>query len=485
MAALARRSAVVRGTLAMCRHRATLTRSGGWESATTRPPHTLPHSPVAGVSVRFCNAAASELAATGEGSMVIADEACMVMQVYPNQAARATRSRPARIVAALALDRNTGAVGGAMFLQGLGEHLWRRFLPKYLETLGAPVSAIGLFGTAEDFLDGAYQYPGGWLADTYGRRRALETVLVIASAGYVIYYIAPTWPMLFVGLLFVSAWNSMGQPTLLAVVGDALPAARRTVGFTVQAVIRRIPLAIAPTLGGLAIAAFGVRSGVRVGLVATVVMTAATLTVVARVRIPVVRDREPTGIQGVWTSFPRPLRWLLASDVLVRTCDGLVDVFLVLYTTEIVGVTAPQFGALVGVQAVTSVVSYLPAARLANRTGRKPFVIATFLAFALFPLAVVASHSFATLTGAFVVGGLRELGEPARKALIVTVVAPHLRARSIGLYYLVRSMAVAPAAFVGGLLWQVHPSLPFVIAGGAGLAGTVLFGLTVRAQDAA
>lgn len=390
-----------------------------------------------------------------------------------------------RVASALGLERNTGAVAGAVLLQGLGEQLWRRFVPKYLESLGAPIAAIGLFGSAEDFLDGVYQYPGGWLADRYGRRRALEVVLVLAAAGYVIYLVAPRWPVLFVGLLFVSAWNSMGQPTLFAVVGDALPPDRRTVGFTVQAVLRRVPIAVAPTIGGLLLATLGVRRGVHAGLVATLVVTALTLAVVARVRLPVIREREATGIRDVWAAFPTPLRWLLTSDVLIRACDGLVDVFLVLYATEIAGVTVAQFGALVGIQAATSTVSYLPAARLANRTGRKPFVIATFCAFSLFPLAVVSARSGAALTLAFIIGGLRELGEPARKALIVSAVQPALRARSVGLYYLVRSVAIAPAAFVGGLLWRVRPSLPFLMAGALGLAGTALFTITVPARDAA
>src|SRR5215203_6159818 len=98
-----------------------------------------------------------------------------------------------RITQTLALEPNIVAVSAAMFLMGLGENLWRRFLPKYLQLLGAPITAIGLFGTTEDFLDGVYQYPGGWVADRFGRRRALLLFVALAMAGYALFLVAPTW----------------------------------------------------------------------------------------------------------------------------------------------------------------------------------------------------------------------------------------------------------------------------------------------------
>jgi MFS family permease len=379
---------------------------------------------------------------------------------------------------ALGVERNLVVVSVAIFLLALGENLWRRFVPKYLEVLGAPVTAIGLFGTCQDFLDGIYQYPGGFISDRYGRRRALLLFVALAAAGYATYWAAPTWPFVFVGLTFVMAWSSMASPTLFAVVGDALPKERRALGFTVQSILRRIPIAVAPSLGGVAIAAYGVRDGVQLGLLVTLVLAAVTLFVVAAVDIPVSADSGPRGIVAVWRTLPTPLRWLLTSDIFIRTCEGLVDVFLVLYAVDVIGVSAPRYGLLVAVQTIASIASYLPAARLGDRFGRKPFVIATFVAFAAFPVTVVLAGDFTTLLLAFVVGGLRELGEPARKALILDLAVPAVRARSVGLYYLVRSVAITPAAFVGGLLWQVSPALPFWVAGAVGLAGVAVFALT-------
>ncbi len=389
-----------------------------------------------------------------------------------------------RIADALGLERNIVAVSVAMFLLALGENLWKRFLPKYLQMLGAPITAIGFFGTCEDFLDGVYQYPGGWIADRYGRRRALLLFVTLAALGYALYWLAPSWPFVFAGLVFVMAWSSMASPTLFAVVGDALPKDRRALGFTVQSILRRVPIAVAPTLGGLAIAAYGLRSGIHLGLAVTVVLAAVTLGVVSRVNIPVRPDPVPTDIVAVWRSLPTPLRWLLTSDIFIRTCEGLVDVFLVLYAINVIGISATAYGLLVAVQMTTAIVSYIPVARFADRMGRKPFVIATFVAFALFPVAVVLARDFATLVAAFVVGGLREVGEPARKALIVDLAAPSLRARSIGLYYLIRSLTIAPAAFIGGLLWEVTPVLPFWMAGAIGLVGVIVFAATVEERHA-
>src|SRR5947208_964182 len=82
-------------------------------------------------------------------------------------------------------------------------------------------------------------------------------------------------------------------------------------------------------------------------------------------------------------SFPASLRWLLASDVFIRTCDGMVDVFLVIYAINVVRINAPQFGVLLAVQAATAMLVYIPAARIAELTGKRPFVIATFCCFAL------------------------------------------------------------------------------------------------------
>ena len=401
---------------------------------------------------------------------------------------RPDEARPGRV---LTLERSVVVAAAVTFLMTGAEELWKRFVPRYMEALGAPVLAVGAYGTARDLVDALLQYPGGWVTDRFGRRAALRSFVLLAAIGYGAYLWAPSWPLTFVALPLVMCWASAASPTVFAIIGDALPSSRRTIGFTVQSITRRIPISIAPALGGVMIASLGVRAGVRLGL-GIAIAGAAVAFVVAGAIAPTVQvpnapstgaAKASTSVRDVWRHMPPALRRLLASDVLVRTCESLVDVFVVLYATRVIGITAPQFGALVSIQMVSSMVVYVPAAALARRIGKKPLVVATFVAFALFPLTVIAATSFAGLVLAFVMGGLRETGEPARKAVIVDLADPERRGRTTGLYYLIRSLAITPAALLGGALWSVRPELPFVIAAAFGLLGAVVFAVTVPASE--
>src|SRR5437016_1493265 len=223
----------------------------------------------------------------------------------------------ARLIDFLSLERNVTIASAGILLIGFGEELWTKFLPKYLEALGATTPIVGLFGTGQDFFDAVYQYPGGWLSDRFGRRKAFLIFLSIAFAGYLVYLISPSWPVVFIGLALSLAWHSMASPAIFAVIGDSLPRERRAMGFTLQSILKRVPIVIAPVIGGALIASRGVLSGVHVGLIITLGLVVVTALLVLRINIQL-KPVAPTNIRGAWRSFPGALKLLLVSDVIVR-----------------------------------------------------------------------------------------------------------------------------------------------------------------------
>jgi MFS family permease len=179
------------------------------------------------------------------------------------------------------------------------------------------------------------------------------------------------------------------------------------------------------------------------------------------------------------------LRDLLVSDILVRFCEQIPYAFVVVWavgTERQPGpVTAVQFGLLRSIEMATAMLIYVPVAWLADRSQKKPFVVMTFVFFALFPLVLYFSHSFWMLAAAFVLRGLKEFGEPARKALIMDLVPEDRKAGMFGLYYLLRDIVVSVAAFGGALLWRHSPALNLATASAFGVTGTLWFAL--RGKD--
>ena len=375
------------------------------------------------------------------------------------------------------LRHNIVVLLAVLLIISAGEELWAKFAPKFLETLGGGVLLVGLYGTLKDFLDAIYQYPGGVLADKLGRKRALLLFTALAIVGYAIYAVAknPLW--FFVGTFFVMAWASLSLPATFAIVGDSLPQNRRAIGFGVQSILKRLPKIIAPPLGGALILFWGMEHGFRVTLVMTIALAVAAMLVQWRFYAePKPESRESR--HDFWRTLRElnpNLKRLLVADCFARMAEGISEIFIVLWALDIVKVSALQFGWLVALEMAVAIAGYIPISKLADRADRRPFVLATFAFFALFPLAVGLSHSLLALAAAFAVGGLREIGEAPRKALIVDLAHAERRAQDIGVYYLMRGMIVMPAALIGGLLWKVSPSAPFFVASVVGLGALFVF----------
>lgn len=377
----------------------------------------------------------------------------------------------------LGLDRNIVVMTTIVLILGMGEELWQRFIPTYLELLGAGAIAIAGYGALRDFLDAVYQYPGGWLADRLGRRTALILFALLAVGGYLIYLLAPSWQWILLGTFLVMAWTSLTSPAIFAIIADSLPSERRAIGFGIQSILRRVPPVVATPLGGWLIALFGLAVGMKAGFLITIALAFFGVAVVRRFyRETWPAAPDTAGLLTMWRGMDPGLRRLLAADCFIRWAEGIPRVFVVLYVLDIRHVSALNYAWLVALQRLTSIVVYIPLAKLSDRMNRKPFVLLTFAFFALFPLVLVWATDFFWIAVAFVVAGLWEIGEPARKALIMDLASPTARGRAVGLYYLVRGLVVFPASMVGGWLWtQAGPEAPFYTAFTVGALGFVLY----------
>lgn len=399
------------------------------------------------------------------------------------------------LAAFLALRRNTTLLLAALVLAGTGERLWLGFAPKYLETLGAGVFLIGLFDGLQTLLGALYNYPGGWLTDRWGQRRSLLAFSALSLGGYLLVLAWPHWLALLLGVFLFVAWGALSLPTTFAVVATSLQRRQHTMGIGVQSLVRRVPMLVGPVLGGWLVTRHGWAEGMRHALALCVGLSLLTIAF-QWFLVEAGRDhaqqspnacndgahhsRAVSGVSAVsfWTvvrSFSPALRELLISDILIRFCERIPYAFVILWAINHAGVSAQQFGYLVAFEMATAMVCYIPVAHLADRHGQRPFVLATFVFFTLFPVALLVARDFAWLTVAFVVRGLKEFGEPARKAMIIGEATAQWPGRTYGAYYLIRDCVVTSGSFLGAWLWSISPETNFLGAAVCGAAGTVWF----------
>ena len=402
----------------------------------------------------------------------------------------------------LALRRNTSLLLVALVLAGTGEKLWLGFAPKYIEVLAhgllsaaQMILVIGVFDALQTFLGAIYAYPGGWLTDHWGQRKSLLLFSLVSIAGYILVLLWQSWLALLLGSFLFLAWSALSLPATLSVIATSLQSHRHTMGVGVQSLIRRVPMMLGPLLGGWLLTRFGWTDGVRYALTLCIAMSLLTFAFqwfmfesdAGRADLPVsqaAQQRRPTmTFLGVVKTFTPALRELLVSDILIRFCERIPYAFIILWAMDHGGLTAQQFGYLVTFEMVTAMLCYLPVAHLADKYGRRPFVLITFVFFTLFPVTLLFAHDFRWLALAFVVRGLKEFGEPARKALIIGEAVPELRARTYGAYYLIRDCTVTSGSFLGAWLWSVSPQANFIGAAICGALGTIWFWWFIYRKD--
>ena len=410
------------------------------------------------------------------------------------------------IVDFLGLKKSMLVLLSMVVLVGLGERMAERFLPLYLVALGGGAFSIGLLNGMDNLLSALYSYPGGYASDRLGYKRALILFNLIAMLGYLIVIIFPYWQAVIIGAIFFLSWTAISLPATMDLVASVLPKHKRTMGVSMHALVRRIPMALGPVLGGAMIGLFGEKTGVRLAFVAALILGGVSLAL-QQVMIEEgerrVRKAEGNPLRALRLLSPALLN-LLVSDILVRFCEQIPYAFVVVWCVKLNGITPLQFGLLTTIEMATAMTIYIPVAYLADRSTKKPFVVATFGFFTLFPLVLLFSRTFWLMVVAFIIRGMKEFGEPTRKALIMDLAPEGRKASTFGVYYLLRDIVVSLAAFGGALLWDAstmarlfdalgagHSLLPwiesvtspmtnFLTAFGFGVAGTLYFALFGR-----
>src|SRR5262245_36513857 len=199
-------------------------------------------------------------------------------------------SRWKTIAEALGLRRSIVGVLAMAVLVGMGERMAERFLPIYLIALGSGMLWPGLLNTLNNLIGALYAFPGGWPADRLGVKRALLVFNLLAIGGYLLVIAIPRWQAVVLGSLLFLSWSAISLPGTMGLIAKALPKQKHVMGVSLHSLVRRVPMALGPIVGGLFIDAWGPITGVRMAFAVATLM--AVVALVAQQRLIAADDQS-------------------------------------------------------------------------------------------------------------------------------------------------------------------------------------------------
>ena len=417
--------------------------------------------------------------------------------------AKAGKGTAARESLASWLGINSATVGVLVVVGGLGfaEEIWRNFLAIHLKDSVTGVNEasrvleaakyMGIFAFFVNLFEGFGYIIGGRVAHRLGARSALIVSAVPMLLGFILLLMIRHPLAIVFSALLVSNWEPLSVPATFAVVGSEVPKNRRTIAFAVQSISKRLPKILGPLVGGVAMA---VGFWLNLSLAFGFVVVACIIQFFLLARMRPTNDAPSIPIRQVLAGIPRDLKLLLSAEIFLRWGDWFVRDFAVLYVVGVLGRSNQEAGVLLALTSFTALLTYIPVGKMVDRApSPKPFITLTFFLFALFPINLVVLPRILPSLGVpltlalsvvFVLNGLREIGEPARKSLIVAGFPAEIRARGVGLYWGLRSLAFCPAPLLSYFLWSaLGPDATFLIGGALGMLGTAWFSFRVGCKS--
>jgi MFS family permease len=368
------------------------------------------------------------------------------------------------------------------------------YYPDYVIQLGGSATILGLITFASLLALASVQFPGGYLADKYGRRWLVSTLTFGVAISFIFYAAAPTWHLILVGAVIANVCL-LYQPALVAMMADSLPPEKRGMGFSILNLIMSVATTPAPVFALLLVATYGSEMGMRIAYVIVTIFYLAAATVRLRLKESmkntekidfkeVIRSYPKALKEGinVWKTVPRSTIFLFFSELIVRFSFSMAQtLFLVyaFYTLQIGGAPTPglppqedpalqlariKWGYVMIALFISMIILSFPTGKLIDKVGRKiPLVLSNLLVVPAVLLFVYGNYSMLFIAMPLI-GFAQLLGFASYQTLLADFVPQVQRGKVTGSMNFFAYIFMAIGGALGGLLYdRVSPQLPFLL----------------------
>ena len=364
----------------------------------------------------------------------------------------------------------------------------------YVIELGGSPTILGLITFVSMLALASVQFPGGYLADKYGRQKLISTLTFGVAISYIFYAVAPSWHLILLGAALQNLCL-LYQPALMAMMADSLPPEKRGMGFSILNLIMSVSTTPAPAIALLLVATYGSVMGMRIAY--AIVTFLFLVAAIVRLRLKEsLKNAEKLNFREALSSYPRALKegikvwkvvprstlFLFFSSLITRASFSMVNaLFLVyaFYELKIGGTPNPllpaeqdpalqlarqRWGYLSIFLSICMIILAYPSGKIIDKIGRKAsLLIATSLIIPSVFLFVYGNYQL--LFFAMPLLGITQLlGFSSYQTLFADLVPQMHRGKIMGSRNFFSYIFMALGGIIGGILYdKVSPKLPFLL----------------------
>jgi len=345
----------------------------------------------------------------------------------------------------------------------------------YVQALGGTGLELGIIGLANFLALAIVAFPGGYLADKYGRRRLITTMTFGMAMSYLFFAFAISWHFILIGTLLNSVCL-IYQPALFAMVQDSVPTERRGMGSSLTQLIHGAFNTPGPIIAGFLFLKFGLVMSMR--LIYLLMTLLFLIAAVWRLRLTeTMRNRDPIQLKyfvssyptaireslKVWKIVPRSTLWLFVGQIIVMFGMALIQVINAVYARDVLLIPEEQWWLTFIPLLLMMIVASIPIGMMIDRMGRKIPLILGVLTSALGSW-LFMNGDLVTIMIAMALFGIAQIAFMAgSSALFADLVQQENRGKVIGFTNFAGYIAMGFGMLLGNYLYlSSSPQMPFL-----------------------
>ncbi len=351
--------------------------------------------------------------------------------------------------------------------------------PFVIYDLGATAAILGMIGFVQTLALAAVQFPGGYLADRYGRKWLISTLTFGVALSFLFFVFGPSWQWILIGVV-IGSLCLIYQPALMAMIADSTPPEKRGMAFSLTTLIGNVATTPAPIVAGIIVTLYTRAFGMRICYAIVVLLYFGAALLRTRLKETIrtdekIRPRDllanyPKAIKesiAVWKTIPRSMFFLFIANLIVMFSISLAQLFFSVYAVEgedsVLHLSQLDWALVSTALFITMILAAVPIGKSIDKIGRKtPLLLSLVI---LVPGVLLFTYgNLATVYVAMPLIGLTQLlFFSSFQSLQTDLVPREKRAKVIGFSQFVNYVFMAFGMLTGGLIYSFNPQLPFIL----------------------